>query len=334
MKRTATRFIALAALALSATAFSAEKEVTIYSVYEAARLDAVFKPFTERTGIKVNIVSGTSAELISKLKSEGEATTADLHLDKDLVFHGQAQAQGLYKPFNSKTVEKNILPSLIEANKNWFTIVYRARGIIYNTNKVNASELSTYADLGSDKWNGRLCVRTSNNSYNEALGAFFVAHYGAEATLNLFKSWVKNLAVDPIKGDTDVINAVAAGTCDVAVVNSYYLAPFVKADANYPVKFFFPNQETTGAHVNGVGIGIVKHSKNTAEATLVMEYLSSKEVQEPVAAIFSQYPANPNAALAPVLTGFGKFSQDESNVGTISAKVEEAKQLMKAANYK
>lgn len=334
MKRTATRLFAMAALVLSATAFSAEKEVTIYSVYEAARLDPVFKPFTDRTGIKVNIVSGTSAELIAKLKTEGEATTADLHLDKDLVFHGQAQAQGLYKPFNSKTVENNILPSLIEANKNWFTIVYRVRGIIYNSNKVSESELSTYADLGSDKWLKRLCVRTSNNSYNEALSAFFITHYGSEATLNLLKSWVNNLAVDPIKGDTDVINAVAAGTCDIGIANSYYLAPFVKADANYPVKFFFPNQNTTGSHVNGVGIGMIKHTKNTAEATLVMEYLSSKEVQAPVAAIFSQYPANPAAELAPVLTGFGKFSQDATNVGTISSKTEEAKQLMKAANYK
>lgn len=334
MKKATTRFLVLAALTFSTAAFSAENEVTIYSVYEAARLDPVFKPFTDRTGIKVNIVSGTSAELIAKLKSEGESTSADLHLDKDLVFHGQAQAQGLYQPFNSKIVEKNILPSLIEANKNWFTIVYRVRGIIYNTNKVSASDLSTYADLGSEKWKGRLCVRTSNNSYNEALGAFFVTHYGAEATLNLLKSWVNNLAVDPIKGDTDVINAVAAGTCDVGIANSYYLAPFVKADANYPVKFFFPNQETTGSHVNGVGIGLVKHAKNTDAATLVMEYLSSKEVQAPVASIFSQYPANPAAELAPVLTGFGKFSQDNTNVGNISAKVEESKQLLKAANYK
>ena len=334
MFKMATRSLVVAALALTTSAFASDKQVTIYSVYEAARLDPVFKPFTDRTGIKVNIVSGTSAEIIAKLKAEGEATTADLHLDKDLVFHGQAQAQGLYKPFNSKTVEKNIPSSLIEANKNWFTIVYRVRGIMYNANKVTAAELSTYADLGSAKWNGRLCVRTSNNSYNEALGAYFVTHFGAEKTLNIFKSWVSNFAVDPIKGDTDVINAVAAGTCDVGIANSYYLAPFVKADANYPVKFFFPEQNSVGAHVNGVGIGLLKHAKNTAAATLVMEYLSSKEVQAPVASIFSQYPANPAAELAPVLTGFGKFSQDQTNVGNISAKVDEAKQLMKAANYK
>lgn len=334
MFKTSKRLLVLAALTLTSAVFAADKEVTIYSVYEAQRLDPVFKPFTERTGIKVNIVSGTSAEIISRLKNEGEATPADLHLDKDLVFHGQTQAQGLYKAFNSKTIEKNIPASLIEANKTWFTVVYRVRGIMYNKNTVSESELSTYADLGSEKWNKRLCVRTSNNSYNEALGAYFVNHFGAEKTLNIFKSWVNNLAVDPIKGDTDVINAVAAGTCDIGIANSYYLAPFVKADANYPVKFFFPEQKTVGSHVNGVGIGLVKHAKNTAAATLVMEYLSSKEVQAPVAGIFSQYPANPAAELAPVLTGFGTFSQDKTNVGTISSKVDEAKELMKKALYK
>ena len=328
------RFLVLAALVASSALHAASNEVTIYSVYEGARLDPVFKPFTDRTGIKVNIVSGTSAELIAKLKSEGESTVADLHIDKDLVFHGQAQREGLYKPFKSDSVEKNIPSSLIETNKNWFLLFYRARGIIYNTKKVSVDELSTYSDLGSAKWKGRLCVRTSNNSYNEALGAFFITHYGKEATLNLFKNWVNNFSVEPIKGDTDVINAVASGACDVGIANSYYLAPFIKNDANYPVRFFFPDQKTTGAHVNGVGIGLIKHTKNTAAATLVMEYLSSKEVQAPVASIFSQYPSNSTAELAPVLVNFGKFAQDLTNVGVISLKSEEAKLLMKEASYK
>lgn len=323
----------IATIAASTAAFAA-KEVTIYSAYEAARMDPIFKPFTERTGIKVNIISAPSVELINRLETEGEATTADLHLDKDLVFQGAAEAKGLYQAFNSKVVEKNIPASLIEKNKNWFMMFYRARVIMYNTKKVSPSELSTYEDLGKAKWKGRLCVRTSNNSYNEALGAFFIKHYGTEKTLNIFKSWVNNFAVAPIKGDTDVINAVAAGTCDVTVANSYYLAPLVKSDVNFPVKPFFPNQDTTGAHVNGVAVGLVKHAKNVAEATLVLEYLSSVEVQAPVAAVFSQYPSNPEAVLAPVLVDFGKFKADSTNIGEFSKYVEESRAIMKKAEYK
>lgn len=333
MFKKASRLLLMTALSAASTAFAAN-EVTIYSVYEGARLDPIFKPFTERTGIKVNIVTAPSLDLINRLETEGEATTADLHLDKDLVFLGLAQSKNLFQPFKSLTVEKNIPSSLIETNKNWFTMFYRARVIMYNVNKVNPSELSTYEDLGNAKWKGRLCVRTSQNSYSEALAAFFIKHYGAEKTQNIFKSWVNNFSVAPIKGDTDVINAVAAGTCDVTVANSYYLAPLVKADANFPVKPFFPNQKTTGAHVNGVGIGIVKHAKNVAEATLVLEYLSSKEVQEPVAAVFSQYPSNPEAVVAPVLVNFGKYNADSSNIGDFSKHIEEAREIMKKAEYK
>lgn len=328
-----SKLLLIAALTLSSSVY-ASSEVTIYSVYEGARLDPIFKPFTERTGIKVNIVSASSVELINRLESEGESTTADLHLDKDLVFHGLAQSKKLYQPFNSAAVEKNIPASLIEADKKWFTLFYRARVIMYNTNKVSADELSTYEDLGTEKWKGRLCVRTSNNSYNEALGAFFIKHYGAEKTLEIFKSWVNNFSVAPIKGDTDAINAVAAGTCDVTVANSYYLAPLVKSDESFPVKPFFPNQNSTGSHVNGVGIGLVKHAKNVVAATLVLEYLSSKEVQAPVAALFSQYPSNPEAVMAPVLVNFGRYSADKTNIGEFSKYVEESRELMKKAQYK
>lgn len=332
MFKKALRLILAAAITTTTSAFAGE--VNIYSVYEAARLEPIFKPFVERTGIKVNIIYAPSVEIINRLETEGEATKADLHLDKDLVFQGAAQAKGLHQPFKSKIVEKNIPASLIESDKNWFIVFYRARVIMYNPNKVSLDELSTYEDLGSPKWKGRLCLRTSNNSYNEALGAFFLKHYGAEKTFSIFKSWVNNLAVAPIKGDTDIINAVAAGTCDVTVANSYYLAPLVKADVNFPVKPFFPNQNTTGAHINGVAVGLVKHAKNISEATMVMEYLSSAEVQAPVAAAFSQYPSNPEAALAPVLINFGKFKADETNVGEYSRYVEEARAIMKKAEYK
>lgn len=326
--------LVLALVATTTLSSVMAKEVTIYSVYGGDRLDNVFKPFTDKTGIKVNIVSGTSLDLIKKIKDEAENTIADLHIDKDLVYHTLAVEQDLYQPFDSKLVENNILPSLIESNKNWFTVVYRARIIVYNENRVNASELSTYEDLGNEKWNKRLCLRTSNNSYNEALGAFFVKHFGKHKTTEVFTSWVNNLAIDPIKGDSDAIKTVADGVCDVAVVNSYYLAPFIKENPNYPVKAFFPNQNTIGSHLNGVGIGLVKHAKNIKEATLVMEYLSSKEVQAPLAQAFSQYPANPNAELSPVLKGFGTFKADQTNVGEIGKFINEARIIMKEAEYK
>lgn len=326
-------FFALALLTVGAVQ-AQTREVTIYSVYPGEQLAPIFAPFTQRTGIQVNFVTGTSQELTKKLHEEGANTPADLHLDKDLVFHGIAQRMNLYRPFNSRIVEAQVPAHLMEKNKNWTTVFYRARVIMYNTNTVHPSELSTYEALGDAKWKGRLCVRTSKNSYNEALGAFFVKHYGERNTVALLKSWVNNFSVNPLNGDRDVIQAVADGKCDVGIANTYYLPAFIRANSQFPVRPFFPNQKTTGAHVNGVGIGIVKHSKNIQEATMLLEYFTSREVQAPVAAAFSQYPVNPQAEMIDILKDFGRFVEDRTNTGDISVHAPMAVSLFPIANYK
>ena len=309
-------------------------EVTIYSVYPGEQLAPIFAPFTQRTGIQVNFVTGTSQELTKRLADEGANTTADLHLDKDLVFHGVAQRMGLYRPFNSRVVESQVPSHLMEKNRFWTTVFYRARVIMYNTNVVKPSELSTYEALGNAQWKGRLCVRTSKNSYNEALGGYFVKHFGERRTAEILKSWVNNFSVNPLNGDRDVIQAVADGKCDVGIANTYYLPAFIRANAQFPVRPFFPNQKTTGAHVNGVGIAIVKHAKNVKEATMLLEYFTSREVQAPVAAAFSQYPVNPTAEMIDILKDFGRFAEDRTNVGEISHYAPTAVALFPLVNYK
>lgn len=167
-----------------------------------------------------------------------------------------------------------------------------------------------------------------------ALAAYLVKHLGAEKALEVMKGWVKNFSVEPLAGDRDVISAVAEGKCDVGLANSYYLPAFIRANADYPVLPFFPNQETVGTHVNGVGIGLVKHAKNIKNATLLLEYFTSKFVQTPVAAAFSQYPVNRAADVNDILKGFGSFVEDTTNIGEISNHVEEAVALFPLADYR
>lgn len=326
-----TFFFALSFL-LSFTALA--KEVTIYSVYPGADLEAIFAPFTERTGIAVRFVEGTTEELVNKLKTEGSDTTADLYLDKDLTFLGAAQRDGLFRPFNSSTVKMQVPSHLRDANDFWTLAFYRARVIMYNKNKVSADELSTYEDLGNRKWENRLCVRTSTNSYNQALGAFLVKHLGEGKALSVLSSWVKNFSTEPIKNDRGVIQAIADGQCDVGLANTYYLPAFIRNNPDFAVKVFFPNQSTIGAHVNGVGLGIVKHAKNITEANMLLEYFTSAEVQTPVAAAFSQYPVNPKAKMIDILENFGSFKEDTTNISEVSRFIDEANILFQKANYK
>ncbi len=309
------------------------KEIVIYSVYPQEALDTVINAFTARTGINVKLVEGKSKQLIEQMENEGENTAADLHLDKDLVFHGLATRKGLYQPFNSKMIEENVPANFIESNKNWVTLFFRSRLIMFNKNTVKPSELSTYEDLADNKWKGRLCMRTSASNYNQALAAYLFAHFGADKARNILSGWVDNLAVSVFTSDRAVIGAIAEGKCDIGLANSYYLIPFIEKDANYPVSMVFPSQATTKAHVNGIGIGITKYSKNVAEATMFMEFMLSKEVQEPVASAFDQYPVHKEAKLAPILNEFGPFEKDSTNIGVISNLTDFATKLMQEAFY-
>ncbi len=307
--------------------------VTVYSVYPADQLAELFAPFSRESGIEVKFVDGSSTELLKRLQDEGAATNADLYLDKDLVYLGQAKKLGLTQPFSSKFIEQRVPGHLIDSDKHWATIFYRSRVIMYNSEKVKPSELSTYQSLGDKKWHNRLCMRTSSNSYNQALTAYLIKHLGRDKALAVLKGWVNNLSVKPLKNDRAVIQAVANGECDVGLANSYYLPAFLRKDKTFPVRPFFPNQKTHGAHINGIGIAVVKHTKNLQNATRFMEHFFSDAVQTPLAAQFSQYPASTKAERSDVLENFGKFLEDKTNIGEISRYTQEAETLFPVAKY-
>lgn len=329
------KFLVLAAaVAVFTGAQSQAAKLVVYSSYDGARLAPILEPFTQRTGIEVEVVNASSTDLIKKLEQEGSASPADLYLDKDIVYMGDAQRKGLLQSLTSESVIKNIPSHLVANDRSWFLLFYRARTVLYNVNKVNPAELTTYESLGEEKWQGQLCVRTSANSYNEGLAGYMVKHFGQPKAVSIFASWVKNFSMAPLKGDRDVIAAVAEGKCAIGIANTYYLAPIVRDDASFPVRLAFLEQKGIGAHINGVGVGITKSSKNVADANKFLTFMASKEVQEAVAGAFSQYPSNREADMAPILKTLGSFVEDTTNIEDVSNFVPAGIEAMQKAGYK
>lgn len=327
-------FALLLTVAMTMTA-QAQSKIVIYSSYDGERLAPILAPFTQATGITVEVVNAGSSDLIKQLEAEGAQSPADLYLDKDIVYMGEANDKGLLQAYTSKAVDGKIPSHLVSSDRNWFLVFYRARTLIYNTNMVNPADIKTYADLGNKEWANNLCVRTSKNSYNEGMAAYFVKHMGFVNAVAMMEKWVANFAGEPLKGDRDVIAAVAAGTCAIGVANTYYLAPLVRDDASYPVRALFLEQNGVGAHINGVGIGITKSSKNVKGANSFLEFLTNKQVQEAIAGGFSQYPSSREAEIAPVLKNvFGPFVEDTTNVNDISRFITVGKEAMQKAGYK
>lgn len=319
------------ALAMTAPAFASE--LVVYS----ARADELLKPivqkYQQKTGTKITLVSDKAGPLMEKLKAEGKNTKADVLITVDGGNLWQAAQAGLFKPINSATLKSNIPSHLRDPSNQWFGLSVRARTIFYNPKKVNPSQLSTYADLANPKWKGKLCLRTSNNVYNQSLVATMIANQGQAKTEQIVKGWVANLATKPFANDTALLEAISAGQCDVGIANTYYFGRLLDKKPNVNVKVFFADQTGKGTHVNVSGAGVVKHSDNAAEAQKFIEWLSGSEAQNLFADLNNEYPANPRISPDPKVAKWGNFKHDFINVSVAGKNQAKAIMLMKKAGY-
>ena len=326
--------ILAASLALMVAAPTLANELVVYS----SRADNLLKPvvaaYEKKTGTKVQLVGGQAGPLMEKIRAEGSNTPADVFITVDGGNLWQATQMGLLRPINSPTLKANIPASLRDPKNQWYGLSVRARTIFYNTNKVKPAELSSYAALADAKWKGRLCLRTSNNVYNQSLVGTMIANLGAVKTEQIVKGWVANLAAPPFANDTAMLEAIGAGRCDVGIANTYYYGRLMDKQPNLPIGIFFADQQGKGTHVNVSGAGVTKFSKRPAEAQKFIEWLSGSEAQNLFADLNHEYPANPKVKPDPKVAKWGSFKQDVINVSVAGSNQKRAVMLMRKAGYK
>lgn len=288
-------------------------EVNIYTARHYDVDAELYSKFTEETGIKVNVVEGNAAELIERINREGASTPADLFITVDGGILNTAKVEELLQPVESSVVDAQVPADFRDKDSHWIGLSTRARVIVYAKDRVDPSELSTYEDLAGEKWKGRLLVRSSTNLYNLSLLASFISINGEEEAEKWAAGIAANLARDPEGGDRDQAKAIAAGVGDVALMNTYYVGRMSVSDDPEEVKVaeqvgvFFPNQETTGTHVNLSGAGLIKHSKNKDNAVKLIEFLTAPEAQAIISQANFEYPVNNEAELPEILESWGEF---------------------------
>jgi iron(III) transport system substrate-binding protein len=308
--------------------------VIVYSSRQEYLIKPLFDRFTEETGIEVQYQTGEEGPLIARLQAEGEATFADVLYTVDAGNLWSAANRGLLTSVESSVLKQNIPAHLREPKGQWFGLSVRARTIVYAKDRVNPDELSTYAALADPQWRGRLCLRTSKEVYNISLVATMIERLGEERTQAIVEGWVENLAAPVFSSDTLVIEAIAAGQCDVGLVNSYYLGRKQVDDPDYPVALFWANQESSGTHVNISGAGVTRYAKNPRGAQLLIEWLSTEEPQMMFSEMNLEFPANPAVSPAEQVATWGAFTQDNINVEAAGRLQAMAVMLMDRADYR
>ncbi|MEM8852463.1 MAG: extracellular solute-binding protein [Pseudomonadota bacterium] len=316
----------------------ANGELNLYSSRHYDTDEALYSNFTEQTGITVNRIEDSADVLIERMRSEGELSPADVLLTVDAGRMVRADDEGLLQPINSEKVNAAVPENLHAGNDHWVGVSTRARIIFYDPNEVSEPP-QTYAELADPKYEGMVCTRSSSNVYMLGLLASMIAHDGEEAARAWAEGVKNNLARDPQGGDTDQLRAILSGECDIVLSNHYYYARGKRkevsglTDGIEGISYVFPNQDSTGTHVNISGAGLAKHAPNADNARLFIEYLLTPEAQKMLGDGNDEYPVIEGVNASPAVVEMGEFKRDDLALSDFAGKTADAQRIYNEVGY-
>jgi len=338
--------VGVVTLATSMPALSQSSQVlNLYSARHYQTDEALYADFTKQTGIKINRIEADDNALFERLKSEGANSPADVILMVDAARLWRAEIEGLFQPVKSKVLEARI-PKNLRSNdegsgSQWFGFSTRARMIVFNKATVQAKDVDTYEKLADPVNKGKVCTRSGSHPYMLSLIGAMYERQGEAKTEVWAKGMVANMARSPKGGDTDQIKGVASGECGVALTNSYYLARLIRSTKPEDqaivakISWIWPNQATSGTHMNVAGGAVAKNARNKAAAIKFLEYLASDQAQQYFADGNNEWPAVKSVKTNnPALNKWGSFKQETISISAIGKNQIYAQKILDRVSYR
>lgn len=327
--------VAAALIAVAGSAFAQPKEVNVYSYREAKLIQPLFAAFTKATGIDVNVISASSG-LEQRIKSEGENTPADILLTVDIGRLEDAVKAGITQPIQSAALDKLVPARARDPEGHWFGMSMRARVVYASKDRVKQDTI-VYEELADPKWKGKICIRSGQHMYNNALFAAYIAHHGEAKAEEWLRGLKANLAQKPSGGDREAARDVAAGKCDLGIGNTYYWALMKTnekqqawADAT---RVILPTFKDGGTHVNVSGVVLTKYAPNKANAIKLIEWLMGEQAQHMYADMNFEYPLRGDIAVNPIVAGYGSLKPDDVPLSTIGNNKKLASELVDKVGF-
>lgn len=308
--------------------------LTVYTSRKTHLIQPLFEAYTKKTGVKIQHINGKAGALIQKIKQEGSKTPADLLITVDAGNLWNAAQLGLLAGVSSKALATRVPTQLRDKKNQWFALSLRARTIFYNNKKLKASDIKSYQDLADPQWKGKLCLRTSRKVYNQSLVASLLERLGKDSTEKVVKGWVANLAKPVFTNDTQLLEAINKGGCQIGIANTYYMARLLKKNKAKDVSVFWPSGKEGGVHVNVSGGAVVKESKNKKKAIEFLEWLTTNEAQEIFAGLNDEYPVVQGVKISSILKKWGNFDRDPTPLHSIGPNQKKAVMIMDKAQYR
>lgn len=329
-----------AALITAVTALSVQsavaQEVNVYSYRQPELVEPLFDVFTRETGINVN-VAFLNKGVVEKLAAEGKRSPADLVLTVDISQLNDLVNAGVTQAVDSDSINRNIPEGFRDPNGHWFGLSARARIVYASRDRVAEGEVTTYEDLSSDKWKGRICTRSGTHDYNLALISAVIARYDVDYAEKWLEGVKSNLARKPQGNDRAQVKAIYAGECDISIGNTYYMGLMLKdpeqkvwADS---VRMEFPKFENGGTHMNIAGVTMTAAAPHRADALKLMEFLASDKGQSIYAEVNNEYPVNSDIPASDLIASWGEFTPDNTPLLALATNRAEALRLVERAGF-
>ncbi|KAA9009384.1 extracellular solute-binding protein [Histidinibacterium aquaticum] len=326
----------LLATAASAVAMPALAEVNIYTTRQPELIQPVMEAFTEETGIEVNLAY-IEEGIVERLQAESERSPADLVMTVDIANLKQIADAGVLQPVENETLMEAVPESLRSDENLWFGLTTRARIVYASKERVEDGEVTTYEDLASDTWEGRICTRSGTHNYNLALLSAVIEHHGEEYARQWAADVKDNLARRPQGNDRAQVRAIWAGECDISLGNTYYMGLMLRNEEQQEwadsVRIVFPEFEEGGTHVNISGVGLTQSAPNEEEAIQLMEYLVSPGAQEIYAEVNNEYPVLESAEPSDLVASWGEFTPDDVNLADLADHRATALRIMEEVDF-
>uniref|UniRef100_Q07J85 Extracellular solute-binding protein, family 1 n=1 Tax=Rhodopseudomonas palustris (strain BisA53) TaxID=316055 RepID=Q07J85_RHOP5 len=334
--RAAAIALAAAVVPLQVGVAQAAEQVNVYTYRETKLVQPLFDAFTKDTGITVNVISASSG-LEQRIKAEGANSPADVLLTVDIGRIDDAVAAGVTQPIGSAVIDEIVPPQYRDPNGHWAGISMRARVIYASKERVKQDAIS-YEELADPKWKGRICIRSGQHIYNNALFAAYVAKYGEDKAEAWLRGLKANLAQKPSGGDRETARDVAAGKCDLGIGNTYYWALMINGDPDKKpwaeaTKVILPTFAGGGTHVNLSGVLLAKHAPNKANGLKLIEWLAGDKAQQIYADANYEYPIRPGVTLNPTIASYGRLKADPLPIAKIAAQRKTASALVDKVGF-
>lgn len=247
-----------------------ERQLTVYTSHPEELYTPLVQEFEDRTGIWVQVVTGTSGELLERIVAESDAPQADV------IFGGGVDSLeahrdqfAAYRPDQCDAITD---PDFYSADGCWTGFSVLPLVFVYNPNLVSERDAPrTWRNLADGKWTGRIAFaspETSASCYTALATA--VQLYGEE----FVAGFARNMAGSCAESSQDIVPLVADGSRSVGVTLESTAQKAIASGAD--VAYLYPEDGTSAV---ADGMAILKNAPHRENAEQFVDFMLNRDAQ-------------------------------------------------------